>query len=88
MAKANNLELELIERAPDKEFPPEYLKLNPLNRVPSFEGTDGYVLTECMAIAVYGESLDRAPSLRPRTSFLQDETYYIILSYPCLKLIC
>ena len=63
MAKANGLDLEMVERTPDKPFPPEYLKLNPLNRIPSFEGNDGYVLTECMAIAVYGESA------LPKTSF-------------------
>ena len=57
MAKANGLELEVLERTPEKPFPAEYAKLNPLNRVPSFEGSDGYVLTECMAIAVYSESL-------------------------------
>ena len=56
VAKANKIELEVIERTPEKPFPPEYLKLNPLSRVPSFEGSDGYVVTECIAIAVYSES--------------------------------
>ena len=56
MAKANNLNLEVAERTPEKDFPVEYLKLNPLNKVPSFEGADGYVLTECIAIAIYSTS--------------------------------
>lgn len=31
----------------------EYLKLNKLGKVPTFEGADGFVLSECIAIAVY-----------------------------------
>ena len=31
----------------------EYLQLNKLGKVPTFEGADGFVLTECIAIAVY-----------------------------------
>lgn len=31
----------------------EYLKLNKLGKVPTFEGADGFVLTETIAIAVY-----------------------------------
>ena len=55
VAKANGLELEVIERTPEKQFPAEYVKVNPLNRVPSFVGSDGYILTECIAIAVYSK---------------------------------
>lgn len=52
MAKANKLDIEYIDATPLKGHA-DYLKLNPLNRVPSFEGKDGYVLSECMAIAIY-----------------------------------
>jgi hypothetical protein len=31
----------------------DYLKLNKLGKVPTFEGADGFVLSECIAIAVY-----------------------------------
>lgn len=31
----------------------DYRKINKLGRIPSFEGSDGYILTECMAIAIY-----------------------------------
>ncbi len=53
MAKANKLDLDLVEYSNSEPRPTEYLKLNPLGRVPSFEGADGYILTECIAIAVY-----------------------------------
>jgi hypothetical protein len=33
----------------------DYLKLNKLGKVPTFEGADGFVLSECIAIAVYCE---------------------------------
>jgi elongation factor 1-gamma len=55
VAKENNLDLELVEtRTPvtDKE----YLKLNPLARVPTFVGANGFILTESIAIAIYCES--------------------------------
>jgi elongation factor 1-gamma len=52
VAKANNLDLEIVEHT----FPIEdtnYLLLNRLAKVPTFVGTDGYVLSECIAIAIY-----------------------------------
>lgn len=53
MAKANNLDLETV--VVDTANPtPEYLKYNKLGKVPTFVGADGYVLSECMAIAIYG----------------------------------
>ncbi len=57
VAKANKLDLEIVETEPAKGVPAEYLKINPLGKVPSFEGADGYVLTECIAIAIYGMCL-------------------------------
>ena len=52
VAKENNLDIELVEtRPPDTDA--EYLKLNPLNRVPTFVGADGFILTEVIAIAIY-----------------------------------
>ena len=85
MAKANNIELEYIERTPEKPFPPEYKKINPLDKVPSFEGADGYVLTECIAIAVYSEShVSPFDYILPA---LLDEKI-IHFSYPCLKYLC
>ncbi|KAK4138598.1 hypothetical protein BT67DRAFT_14960 [Trichocladium antarcticum] len=53
VAKANNLDLEEVET--DLANPPqELLNANPLKKVPTFVGADGYVLTESIAIAIYG----------------------------------
>lgn len=61
VAKANGLDLESV--FVDTTNPtPEYLKLNKLGKVPTFEGTDGYVLSECMAIAIYRKN-NPSPSL-------------------------
>ena len=52
VAKANKLDIELVEtRPPVQDI--EYFKLNPLGKVPTFVGANGYILTETMAIAVY-----------------------------------
>lgn len=53
VAKANDLELEIVETEPAKGVSPDYLKINKLGKVPTFVGSDGYVLTECIAIAIY-----------------------------------
>jgi len=52
VAKANNLDLELVDTS--SGFPDQYEKLNPLAKIPTFEGSDGYVLTETIAICIYG----------------------------------
>ena len=52
VAKANNLELDIKEHT----FPIDdanYLLVNHLGKVPTFVGADGYVLSECIAIAIY-----------------------------------
>jgi elongation factor 1-gamma len=75
VAKANNIELELVETNNVKAgigSPPGYLKLNPLGKIPTFEGKDGYVLTECIAIAIYSTFEDSQSGF----PFLYDETYY------------
>ena len=40
---------------PAKGVSADYLKLNKLGKVPTFEGADGYILTEVIAIAIYRE---------------------------------
>ena len=55
MAKANDIDLDVVETKTGADAPPEYLKLNPLGRIPTFEGEDGYVLTEAIAIAIYSK---------------------------------
>lgn len=57
VAKANNLDLEVVHTEPAKGVSNDYLKLHKLGKVPSFVGADGYELTECIAIAIYGITL-------------------------------
>jgi len=47
-----------VHTEPAKGVSEDYQKLNKLGKVPTFEGADGYVLTECMAIAIYSKSTD------------------------------
>jgi hypothetical protein len=53
VAKENGLDIEFVNTEPAKGVSAEYLKLNKLGKVPTFEGADGFVLSECIAIAVY-----------------------------------
>lgn len=55
VAKENNIDLELVETVPATGVPTDYLKINKLGRVPTFVGADGFILSECLAIAVYSE---------------------------------
>lgn len=78
VAKENKLDVELVETDPTshpESIPKEYLKLNPLNKIPTFEGANGFVLTECIAIAVYCESSTIFRLWYPPVR-LQDEQYY------------
>lgn len=56
VAKANNIDIEIVHTEPAKGVSDDYKKLNKLGKVPTFQGQDGYVLTECMAIAIYRTS--------------------------------
>ncbi|KAL2135342.1 hypothetical protein VTI74DRAFT_8868 [Chaetomium olivicolor] len=66
VAKANNLELEEVETDTTKPTE-EFLKANPLHKVPTFVGADGFVLTECIAIAVYVTSQNEKTTLLGKT---------------------
>ncbi|KAG4217186.1 hypothetical protein PC116_g34333, partial [Phytophthora cactorum] len=52
VAKANGLDLDIVE-ADTANPSPEFLKVNPLGKIPAFAGSDGFNLTESMAIAIY-----------------------------------
>jgi len=80
VAKANKLDLEVVHTEPAKGVSDDYKKLNRLGKVPTFEGADNYVLTECIAIAVY--CTYKSISLHPPS--LEDEIF-LSFSYPCLK---
>lgn len=53
VANENNLDIEFIVTNPAFDLTDDYLKLNPLGRVPTFVAADGWVLTEVVAIALY-----------------------------------
>jgi hypothetical protein len=52
IAEENKLDIELVHTQPPNTDP-EYLKLNPLNCIPTFVGSNGFILSEVMAIAIY-----------------------------------
>ena len=67
VAKENKLDVELVETTPPENDPTGYLKLNPLNKIPTFEGANGFILTECIAIAIYCKSFtDLSPMIPSR----------------------
>ncbi|XXG96073.1 elongation factor EF-1 gamma subunit [Hypoxylon texense] len=53
IVKANNLDVKIVETDPARGVSDEYRKLNKQGKIPTFVGSDGYVLTECIAIAIY-----------------------------------
>ncbi|KAL9094196.1 MAG: hypothetical protein Q9165_003611 [Trypethelium subeluteriae] len=67
VAKANNLDLELVETVPGNGVSDDYRKLNKLGKVPTFVGTDNYVLTEAIAIAIYVTSQNEKTTLLGKT---------------------
>jgi elongation factor 1-gamma len=67
VAKENELDVEFVDTEPAKGVSTEYLKLNKLGKVPTFEGADGFVLSECIAIAVYLTSQNEKTALLGKT---------------------
>ena len=59
VANANNIKLDLVKTIPHENIgvDDDYKLLNKLGKIPTFVGSDGYVLTECIAIAIYRESI-------------------------------
>ena len=57
VAKLNSLNLELVDTKPREGVPDKYRKLNKLGKVPTFEGADGFVLSETIAINVYCKAI-------------------------------
>ncbi|RMZ86043.1 hypothetical protein DV737_g309, partial [Chaetothyriales sp. CBS 132003] len=67
VAKENNLDLELVETRPALGLSAEYLKLNPLGKIPTFVGSNGFVLSEAIAIAIYLASQNERTALLGKT---------------------
>ena len=61
VAKENNLDIELVETRPPN-VDTDYLKLNPLGRIPTFVSPNGFILTESIAIAIYCEFAKPLPT--------------------------
>lgn len=83
VAKANGLDLEIVHTKPPSELPDDYLKINPLGKIPTFVGADGYELTEAIAIAIYSMH-STLRSLYLIFSLMMKRI--IKYSYPCLKI--
>ncbi|KAL4872029.1 hypothetical protein BDV12DRAFT_162900 [Aspergillus spectabilis] len=70
-AKHNDLELELVETQGNSsaEFNQSaaYTKLQPLGKIPAFEGANGYTLSEVIAINVYVTSQNEKTTLLGKT---------------------
>ncbi|POS81926.1 hypothetical protein EPUL_005272, partial [Erysiphe pulchra] len=66
VAKANNLEIEFVETRPGSTDE-EYRKLNKLGKVPTFVGSDGFILHETIAILIYITSQNEKTTLLGKT---------------------
>ncbi|EON96143.1 putative elongation factor 1-gamma protein [Phaeoacremonium minimum UCRPA7] len=66
VAKANDVKLDIVD-TDTKKPTAEYLKQNKLGKVPTFVGADGYVLSECIAIAIYITSQNEKTTLLGKT---------------------
>ncbi|EME39097.1 translation elongation factor-like protein [Dothistroma septosporum NZE10] len=64
VAVENNLDIDYQNVGPAKGVGQEYLALNPLGKVPTLVRSDGFVLTECIAINLY------LAQQNPKTSLL------------------
>ncbi|KAL9112705.1 MAG: hypothetical protein Q9227_003008, partial [Pyrenula ochraceoflavens] len=68
IAKENKLDVELVTvNQPLPSTDTEYLKLNPLGKIPTFVGANGYILTEVIAIAIYLTSQNEKTTLLGKT---------------------
>ncbi|KAI9830975.1 MAG: hypothetical protein M1826_004092 [Phylliscum demangeonii] len=80
VAKLYGLDIELVDPRTEDGMSEEYLKINPLGKVPTFVGADGFVLTESIAIAVYVTSQNEKTALLGKTK----QDYASILRWMCL----
>jgi hypothetical protein len=70
-AKHNDLDLELVNTQANSAVntSAEYLKVQPLGKIPAFEGANGFTLSEVLAIAIYGMLMTAVFFFRARTFF-------------------
>ncbi|KAH8807217.1 glutathione S-transferase [Xylogone sp. PMI_703] len=87
IAKAHGLDLKIVHA--DKDNLENYAKLrqvNPLGQVPVLVGADGFVLTECIPIALYTDRAKKVTSQSDTTTLLGSSRrdYYSILKWMSL----
>lgn len=58
---------------------PEYTKVNPLGKIPAFEGANGFVLSEVIALVVYGMYLKKFPVLLKCLPPFYDECFILLV---------
>ncbi|KAL5360894.1 hypothetical protein BJX96DRAFT_151025 [Aspergillus floccosus] len=70
-AKANDVDLKLVETQAnanaDFNKSAEFTRINPVGKIPAFEGANGYTLSEAIAIAVYVTSQNEKTTLLGKT---------------------
>ncbi|KAJ5701484.1 Elongation factor 1-gamma 2 [Penicillium malachiteum] len=68
-AKHNDLDLELVQTQPNAaaNSSAEYRKVQPLGKIPAFEGANGFTLSEVIAIAIYVTSQNEKTTLLGKT---------------------
>ncbi|KAJ5902522.1 hypothetical protein N7495_003050 [Penicillium taxi] len=70
-AKHNDLDLELVKTEANSSAAfnqtAEYRKIHPLGKIPSFEGANGFTLSEAIAIAIYVTSQNEKTTLLGKT---------------------
>lgn len=84
------MDLELVETQAnanaDFNKSAEYTRINPVGKIPAFEGANGYTLSEAIAIAVYGTLLYYLLSIALSMSLpplpFNDEQFYYKLVIP------
>ncbi|KAL9088636.1 MAG: hypothetical protein Q9159_002971 [Coniocarpon cinnabarinum] len=82
VAKENKLDIELVHTAPLEGVTDDYRKLNKLGRIPTFEGSDGFVLSEVIAIAVYCESSHKGDEPANVLHAIAVMSFILKISYP------
>ncbi|KAJ5920937.1 Elongation factor 1-gamma 2 [Penicillium verhagenii] len=68
-AKHNDLDIELVQTQPNASANSgaEYRKVQPLGKIPAFEGANGFNLSEAIAIAIYVTSQNEKTTLLGKT---------------------
>lgn len=62
IAAAHGIQLDIVQATPGhKDNFKKLLEINPLGQIPTFVGNDGWVLSECIPIALYSTYHPKLP---------------------------